>query len=250
MWSSTVLVMAENIPITEKFSPEQLDLEEDIEGGLEKITLDLNELSDEEKYSQTMPEKHKCDGCMAIAYTLHTSLQIKHLKNKHIKQYRIPESQLLELFDDTCSEEGPLGQYGISADTGDNRLKGPGIYQAPGASHMGGRMTYRLASMCEAYREADELWIYEIWLSGELDGLRQLSDFLCFNSHYKGEEDDLNLNLCGGGKFPNTHREKLDNYKEEHDNPPEQREDIMDIAKEKGLEEDWKDKVEVEKEEL
>lgn len=54
--------------------------------------------------------------------------------------------------DDTCSEEGPLGQYGISADTGDNRLKGPGIYQAPGASHMGGRMTYRLASMCEAYR--------------------------------------------------------------------------------------------------
>ena len=98
MWSSTVLVMAENIPITEKFSPEQLDLEEDIEGGLEKITLDLNELSDEEKYSQTMPEKHKCDGCMAIAYTLHTSLQIKHLKNKHIKQYRIPESQLLELF--------------------------------------------------------------------------------------------------------------------------------------------------------
>ena len=98
MWSSTVLVMAENIPITEKFSPEQLDLEEDIEGGLEKITLDLNELSDEEKYSQTMPEKHKCDGCMAIAYTLSTSLQIKHLKNKHIKQYRIPESQLLELF--------------------------------------------------------------------------------------------------------------------------------------------------------
>ena len=98
MWSSTVLVMAENIPITEKFSPEQLDLEEDIEGGLEKITLDLNELSDEEKYSQTMPEKHKCDGCMAIAYTLHTALQIKHLKNQHIKQYRIPESQLLELF--------------------------------------------------------------------------------------------------------------------------------------------------------
>ena len=89
MWSSTVLVMAENIPITEKFSPEQLDLEEDIEGGLEKITLDLNELSDEEKYSQTMPEKHKCDGCMAIAYTLHTALRIKHLKNQHIKQYRI-----------------------------------------------------------------------------------------------------------------------------------------------------------------
>ena len=82
-----------------------------------------------------------------------------------------------------------------------------------------------------AIREADELWIYEIWLSGELDGLRQLSDFLCFNSHYKGEDDDLNLNLCGGGKFPNTHREKLDNYKEEHDNPPEQREDIMDIGK-------------------
>ena len=81
------------------------------------------------------------------------------------------------------------------------------------------------------FREADELWIYEIWLSGELDGLRQLSDFLCFNSHYKGEDDDLDLNLCGGGKFPNTHREKLDNYKEEHDNPPEQREDIMDIGK-------------------
>ena len=81
------------------------------------------------------------------------------------------------------------------------------------------------------FREADELWIYEIWLSGELDGLRQLSDFLCFNSHYKGEDDDLDFNLCGGGKFPNTHREKLDNYKEEHDNPPEQREDIMDIGK-------------------
>ena len=54
---------------------------------------------------------------------------------------------------------------------------------------------------------------------------------MCFNSHYKGEDDDLDLNLCGGGKFPNTHREKLDNYKEEHDNPPEQREDIMDIGK-------------------
>ena len=96
MWSS--VVMAENIPITEKFSPEQLDLEEDEVGGLKKMTLDLNELSDEEKYSQQMPQIHKCDGCMAVAYTLSTQFQIKHLKNQHIKQFRIPESQLLDLF--------------------------------------------------------------------------------------------------------------------------------------------------------
>ena len=95
MWSS--VVQADNIPITEKFIPEQMDLEEDI-GGLKKMTFKPPDLSDEEKYSIQMPEIHKCDGCMAIAYTLHTQLQIKHLKNQHIKQFRIPESQLLDLF--------------------------------------------------------------------------------------------------------------------------------------------------------
>ena len=77
--------------------PEQMDLEEDI-GGLKKMTFKPPELSDEEKYSIRMPEIHKCDACMAIAYTLHTQLQIKHLKNQHIKQFRIPESELLDLF--------------------------------------------------------------------------------------------------------------------------------------------------------
>ena len=55
--------------------------------------------------------------------------------------------------DESCNKEGPLGQYGISADKGTNRLKGPGIYQSPGASHMGGLMPSRLAQMCETYRQ-------------------------------------------------------------------------------------------------
>ena len=54
--------------------------------------------------------------------------------------------------DKVCTFKG-LGNYGITADTGVNRLKGPGVYEAPGAAHMGGRLPFRLAEMCESYRK-------------------------------------------------------------------------------------------------
>ena len=51
-------------------------------------------------------------------------------------------------------------------DKGKNRLKGPGVFEAPGAAHMGGRLPFRLAEMCETYRDAEEMRLYSEWLNG------------------------------------------------------------------------------------
>ena len=40
---------------------------------------------------------------------------------------------------------------------------------------------------------------------------------MCFNDHYKGEEDDLDLNFCGKH---GSHTKKLVNYEKEIVNPP------------------------------
>ena len=51
-----------------------------------------------------------------------------------------------------CTYDGVGSNYGISEEGGVKRLKGPGVYEAPGAAQMGGRLPFRLAEMCETYR--------------------------------------------------------------------------------------------------
>ena len=52
-----------------------------------------------------------------------------------------------------CTYEGVGSNYGISEEErGVKRLKGPGVYEAPGAAQMGGRLPFRMAEMCETYR--------------------------------------------------------------------------------------------------
>lgn len=93
-----------------------------------------------------------------------------------------------------CTYDG-LSKYGISTDSkGINRLKGPGVFEEPGAAHMGGRLPFQLSEMCESYRESDESQIYQAWLKGGNEGIQ---DFICLNSDFKGEDGDLDLNICG-----------------------------------------------------
>ncbi len=126
-------------------------------------------------------------------------------------------TEYLSISDKVC-HPSTYQNYGVSADQGVNRLKGPGVYEAPGAAHMGGRIPFRLTEMCETFREADDSKIYNVWLrSGRVH--HGLQRFLCFNKELKGEEGTLDLNLCG--RKGSEHAEKLHHYEQEKRKPPQ-----------------------------
>ena len=85
-------------------------------------------------------------------------------------------------------------------------------------------------------RDADEFQIYKVWKSGGRYGLQ---DFLCFNTQYKGqnnneeEDEEFDLNFCG--KY-GSHSEKLNSYQDEKQNPPEQLDEVYEKAG--GMEEE------------
>ena len=63
-----------------------------------------------------------------------------------------------------------MEMYGISQDedTGENRLKGPGVFDKAGVAQMGGRTPFRLAEFCggivgQAF-DGEERRIYAEWL--------------------------------------------------------------------------------------
>ena len=93
---------------------------------------------------------HPCGKCNAY----HFMMQIERFQMGWKKNFFLPFFKIFLAFfsDKVCTFKG-LGNYGITADTGVNRLKGPGVYEAPGAAHMGGRLPFRLAEMCESYRK-------------------------------------------------------------------------------------------------
>ena len=75
-------------------------------------------------------------------------------------------------------------------DKGKNRLKGPGVFEAPGAAHMGGRLPFRLAEMCETYRDAEEMRLYSEWLNG---GRQSFSAALTLKTFWASLNFALNL---------------------------------------------------------
>ena len=87
-----------------------------------------------------------------------------------------------------------MENYGISQDeeTGQNRLKGPGVFDKAGVAQMGGRTPFRLAEMCgEIVGELEELPIYEAWLNSDLERTSQaLKQFICQDSFCQ-EHDEL-----------------------------------------------------------
>jgi len=93
-----------------------------------------------------------------------------------------------------------------------------------------------------SHRDADEFKIYKVWKSGGRYGLQ---DFLCFNTQYKGqnnneEDEEFDLNFCG--KY-GSHSEKLNSYQDEKQNPPEQLDEVYEKAG--GMEEEEKVKEEL-----
>ena len=71
---------------------------EELGGDLKKMTFSTPELSEDEKYAMHMPDQHKCDGCMAITFTLHMEFYIKH--QHHIKNpdFIMDHGQILDIF--------------------------------------------------------------------------------------------------------------------------------------------------------
>ena len=76
-----------------------------------------------------------------------------------------------------------MEDYGISQDeeTGQNRLKGPGVFDKAGVAQMGGRTPFRLSEMCgEIVGEIEEMPIYEEWLNSDSGRTSQtLKRFIC-----------------------------------------------------------------------
>lgn len=125
--------------------------------------------------------------CLFLSKQDPLSLMRKEAAMPCLKYYLISTNNT----ETVCTFETFATQYGLSEDeNGVKRLKGPGVYEAPGAAHMGGRLPFRLLDMCDTYRQLEETEMYDQWIKG---GLGSLQNFLCFNP----KEDDLDLNFCG-----------------------------------------------------
>ena len=73
-------------------------MEEHIGGGMHKMTFSAPELSEEEQYAIHMPDQHKCDGCMAISYTLHMAFDEKHRHHSKDPAFVMDHGQVLDIF--------------------------------------------------------------------------------------------------------------------------------------------------------
>ena len=79
-------------------SAEGQKMEEHIGGGMHKMTFSAPELSEEEQYAIHMPDQHKCDGCMAISYTLHMAFDEKHRHHSKDPAFVMDHGQVLDIF--------------------------------------------------------------------------------------------------------------------------------------------------------
>lgn len=71
----------------------------------------------------------------------------------------------------------------------------------------------------------DENRLYNAWLEGGKKH-EALQKFLCFNSHFWGEEGDLDLNFCGK-QARGTHDEKMKIYSStDGENPQFQKDEL------------------------
>ena len=65
--------------------------------GMQKMSFTPPQLSEEDQYAIHMPEYLKCDGCMAVSFTLHKAFEDKH-KNIKDEIWRMDDGDVIEIF--------------------------------------------------------------------------------------------------------------------------------------------------------
>ncbi|CAD5119051.1 DgyrCDS7700 [Dimorphilus gyrociliatus] len=110
--------------------------------------------------------------------------------NKKLKKanFKLPESELIEIFEQTC-HPGAYQDYGVKPVDGVNRLSGPGtgLEEYPALTQSGGKWPTRIADLCgQILEELDELEIYEEWIrSGK--SLEKFKTNMCSGSGIKNQ---------------------------------------------------------------
>ena len=66
-------------------------------GEMKKLSFTPPQLSEEEQHSAHMPEYLKCDGCLAVSFTLHRAFEDKH-KNIKDQTWRMDDGDVMEIF--------------------------------------------------------------------------------------------------------------------------------------------------------
>lgn len=98
------------------------------------------------------------------------------------------------LFPDSTCVPQVFEIYGISEVGGRHVIKGPGLYEGPGVSHMGGKTPGRLSDLCHKYANVDEEVIYNKWLENGKKSAG-LEMFLCSNSEPLSDPDGTRVEL-------------------------------------------------------
>jgi hypothetical protein len=73
-----------------------MKVEKDV-GGMQKMTFTPPQMSEEDNHAIHMPDYLKCDGCMAVSFSLHRAFENEHKKHVNF-EWRLSEAELLEKF--------------------------------------------------------------------------------------------------------------------------------------------------------
>merc|ERR1712186_45512 len=89
---------------------------------VQELKIEAPSFTEEDQYSQIMPDRYKCDSCRAVMFHLEEGLRKKQPKSRRMKQWEYTDAM-----DDTC-RSGFEG-YGVKLLNGQNTLSGPGLLQ-------------------------------------------------------------------------------------------------------------------------
>lgn len=165
---------------TEELEVESDELPEppkyEIPQGVQTLSFNPANLTDEDQHSQHLPRDLKCDGCRVVAFVMREKL--KKIQNRYKKGHKLSESDIVDLFDIICRDpEESFNGYGVKEIMGVRRLSGEGLEtkDVPGVMSGGGRWPARLKEICFEYiGEVGEDLIYNAFLQK-----RSLENFLC-----------------------------------------------------------------------
>ncbi|ELU07451.1 hypothetical protein CAPTEDRAFT_226465 [Capitella teleta] len=156
------------------------DDEDDEDTNSGTIKFSSPDLSDDEAHSPWVPDTLKCDACKAVAFQLTTNFDKFNKFNAHYK-FNLPESEVIEICEETCLGENVWNQYGIKEIKKVKRLSGPGMehFETPGVTAGGGKWPARLQDTCEQFLgDIGEMAIYNVYKQNP-KAKRRLEDFLC-----------------------------------------------------------------------
>lgn len=148
----------------------------EIPQGVQTLSFNPSNLTDEDQHSQHLPRDLKCDGCRVVAYVMKEKM--KKLQSRYKKGHRLSESDVVDLLDKICRDpEETFNGYGLKEIMGVRRLSGDGLEtkEIPGVQSGGGRWPQRLKEICFEYiGEVGEDIIYETFIQR-----KSLENLLC-----------------------------------------------------------------------